>query len=74
MKDPKLVIESDNNSNINSNKEDSETMITESSKPTDKSTTENESSKLTKRTFPKDESIKLVEDTTIELALINQRY
>jgi hypothetical protein len=73
VKDPKPVIESDNNSDSDSDEEDSETGITESSKLADKSTTETGPSELAKQTFPKDESTKPVEETTIEPAPIKQK-
>jgi hypothetical protein len=48
MKDPKLVIESDNNLDGDSDEKDSETEITESFKSGDKSTSETAPAELAK--------------------------
>jgi hypothetical protein len=70
LKDPKLVIELDYNSNSDSDNQDSETEMTESSKPTNKSTTETGLSELAKQMFSIAKSTKPVKETTMKLAPI----
>jgi hypothetical protein len=53
VKNPKPVIESDNNSDNDNDEEDSETEITEISKAADKSTTKTGPSEHAKQIFPK---------------------